>query len=472
MSWRKLIPVVLVLGAVGALAIYRAVREASFADMAHRRGNNLLYNALPEDLQKTPSYYVDLRRRLYQAVLSTDVRAMRRPIIAVCGDWVGPQGDKFFMLNWIEAQPTVDEVQFLAPGGTAVLSHHLTAEEDDANRSLAVNGIVFTAMVPLGPKDAALDEQPLRSQLVAVLLRNGRRISDPVSVMRLPPTVTPSSAPVSGIFGNSIGMQFAHIPAGLFMMGSPVTEKLRIEDERQHRVNITRPFLLAVHETTVAEFARFVNDTGYQTDAEKGGWAIGWVDKIEGTVKGASWRKPTIEQTPDDPVVCVSWNDAVAFCQWLSRKEGRKYRLLTEAEWEYACRAGTTSAYPWANDANGGSGWCNAADQTAKRERPLKVVFSWSDGYAFTSPVGIFRANPWGLHDMIGNANEWCADRYAEYPDNEVTDPAGPMQGSLRILRGGSWYSGPRTSRAAFRDRLAPTGCNFFSGFRVALDSE
>jgi sulfatase modifying factor 1 len=135
---------------------------------------------------------------------------------------------------------------------------------------------------------------------------------------------------------NSIGMTFAYIPSGTFAMGSPPTEGGRFPNELLHNVTITHAFLMGTTDVTVGQFAAFVKDTGYQTEAEKQGWAVGLHGQAFGKTDGASWRNPGFPQGQDHPVVEVSWNDAVAFNAWLSRKEGKRYRLPTEAEWEYA----------------------------------------------------------------------------------------------------------------------------------------
>src|SRR5204862_177213 len=133
-----------------------------------------------------------------------------------------------------------------------------------------------------------------------------------------------------------------------------------------------------MYQVTKGQFAAFVADRGYKTDAENRGYSYGWDGKQWGKVNGASWKKSGLDQTDDHPVVCVSHNDAVAFCRWLSKKTGKTVKLPTEAQWEYACRAGTTTAYQWGDDPNDGKGWCNAADETYKKTFADEVsYFSW-----------------------------------------------------------------------------------------------
>ena len=185
-----------------------------------------------------------------------------------------------------------------------------------------------------------------------------------------------------------------------------------------------------------------------------------------------SWRNAGFEQTDEHPVVNVSWNDAVAFCKWLSRKEGKTYRLPTEAEWEYACRAGTTTRYYSGDDPETLAEVGNVADATFKAKFPdWKYTIKASDGYVFTAPVGKFKPNAFGLYDMHGNAWQWCADWYGEdyYAASPADDPTGPDSVNGRVLRGSSWLSGPDSTRSARRIRYPPGNRFDFAGFRVAM---
>ena len=273
---------------------------------------------------------------------------------------------------------------------------------------------------------------------------------------------------------NSIGMRLVRIEPGTFLMGSPDTDKDAFDDEKpQHRVRITRPFYLGVHEVTRGQFRRFVDDTGYQTEAEKdgkGGW--GWNEdakKFEQNPK-YTWLNPGFEQTDEHPVVNVSWNDAVAFAEWLSRKEGVTYRLPTEAEWEYACRAGTTTKYCSGDDPEGLAAVANIADGTAKTKYPDWSTIAAQDGFIYTAPVGRYNPNAWGLFDMHGNVWEWCSDGYAAdyYKRSPVDDPPGPDGASDRVIRGGGWGYEPRRARSAYRGRFAPGYRSYNLGFRLA----
>ncbi len=230
----------------------------------------------------------------------------------------------------------------------------------------------------------------------------------------------------------SIGLKLVRIHPGEFTMGSPPSEENRMENEVSHRVKITRPFSMGIYPITRGQFAIFTRDSGYKTDAETDGNAWDFPGGKWTKVPQASWRNPGFGQTDDDPVVNVSWNDAVIFCNWLSRKENKTYRLPTEAEWEYACRAGTTTAYYNGND-----------------EKKVDAI-GWHLGNSgkHTHPVGQLAPNAWGLHDMLGNVFQWCGDFYGDYDTNEVQaiDPVGPIVGQEHpgnVARGGSWTNEP-----------------------------
>jgi formylglycine-generating enzyme required for sulfatase activity len=234
---------------------------------------------------------------------------------------------------------------------------------------------------------------------------------------------------------NSIGMKLILIPDGEFLMGSDDAVG------RKHRVHITRSFYLGRTEVTRGQFRRFVDEAGYRTEAEK---VVGESD---------TWQNPGFDQSDEDPVVNVSWNDAVAFCEWLSKKEGRTYRLPTEAEWEYACRAGTPTRYYFGND-------------------PTKLKeYAWFQGNSEekTHPVGQKYSNAWGLFDMHGNVWEWCRDEFAAdyYQRSPTDDPHGPDgESALRVWRGGSWLSRDPEVQAAIRVGRDPGSRSFAVGFR------
>lgn len=284
---------------------------------------------------------------------------------------------------------------------------------------------------------------------------------------------------------NSIGMMLVLIPPGEFSMGSTTTPEELVElfpgssirwfqrEYPSHTVQITQPYYLGAHEVTVAEFKQFVSTTGYRTTAETEGDAQVWKNTKLQTLNGASWRNPGLLQEPTSPVTCVSWDDAMAFCQWLSDKEGRSYRLPTESQWEYACRAGADTHFFWGDAPESGDGYLNAGDITGESEQ-LQFRYKPTDSPAneahLIAPVGSFKPNPFGLHDMAGNLWEWCSDWFGDYPSTEQQNPAGPSTGSHRVSRGGSWASASWNWRSSFRSRSPQQyrGCGL--GFRVALN--
>jgi len=234
---------------------------------------------------------------------------------------------------------------------------------------------------------------------------------------------------------NSAGMKFVLIPAGEFLMGSSDGDS---NERPPHKVRITKPFYLGQYEVTVGQFRQFVSESGYAD----------WNDR---------WETAFPSQTDNHPVVGVSWDAAKAFCDWLSKKEHKEYRLPTEAEWEYACRAGSVGKY------------CFGDDEAALGE------YAWhsGDSGSQTHVVGQKKPNAWALHDMHGNAREWCADWYGSdyYGSSPTDDPKGPSSGAfplLRVVRGGSWSSAARLSRSAHRTADSQDCILHFEGFRVA----
>lgn len=257
--------------------------------------------------------------------------------------------------------------------------------------------------------------------------------------------------------------EMAVVPAGSFLLGSPADEAGRRDDEGpQRRVVIAEPLAVGRYEISRGEYEAFVRASGHPvgvgclTDrVTRGTWAMDEVSTL---------RDPNFRQGDDHPVVCISWEDAQAYVAWLNRLvPGAGYRLPTEAEWEYAARAGSAAPYPWGADADQGCAHMNGVDQTARAAYPDWVALDCSDGALNTAPVGSYRPNAFGLYDMIGNVAEWVEDcstsTYAETPAAEGCE--------RRIVRGGSWGSTAPNLRTADRFRQPPGHRDDSIGIRV-----
>jgi formylglycine-generating enzyme required for sulfatase activity len=351
-------------------------------------------------------------------------------------------------------------IRLLSPEGTLVV------EVDDPGVSVVVDGgdIVIAGAgareIRLRPGqykvEASKDGKLVRQELVTVS-RNGRqvvRLSKEAGLGGHVANVDRAKADgPPADYTNMLGMTFKLIPAGKFTMGSPqqeidrclelvgndedLKERLRSEGP-EHDVEITRPFHLGTTEVTVGQFRQFLEaNPTYNVGDER-------------------WKSPGFFQSDNHPVVYVSWDNAVDFCLWLSEKEGKHYRLPTEAEWEYSCRAGKS-----------GTRYCSGDDEEQLQQ------YAWygknSDGR--THPVGRKQPNAWGLYDMHGNAWEWCKDFYHPnyYRSSPVKDPMGPFRDITRVGRGGSFELPAEICRSAHRSHVVAEYRNYNLGFRVLL---
>ena len=242
---------------------------------------------------------------------------------------------------------------------------------------------------------------------------------------------------------NSQGMTLVRVEPGTFQMGlSPqVMKQSGFRHQAGHQVTLTKPYYLGAYEVSNREYERFDAAHAEQRPPYQRG------------AKG-----------DDHPVQPVTWQESQRFCRWLSQIEGRLYRLPTEAEWEYACKAGTQTRLYW-----GDAFW----DRNKANSYGLKtVVETWSeDGYKFTAPVGCYPPNPWGLYDMIGNAREWVNDWYEPYPTNDVVDPTGPPgSGHYRVMKGSGWMTQVRFLTGSTRDGNNPADRWDVNGFRLLCE--
>ena len=258
------------------------------------------------------------------------------------------------------------------------------------------------------------------------------------------------------------------VPMGSFDMGSPEDELGRYRSEGPvHRVTIDYELDVGVHEVNVREFRRFVEDSGFRPDGpcwtlESTDWSQ-WRER-----RNRDWQNPGFAQSDTHPVTCVSWNDANAYVEWLSNTTDEKWRLLSEAEWEYAARAGTTTSRFWGDDASAQCDYANGADQSTDFLRRT----SCQDRHAQTSPVGSFKGNAFGLYDVMGNVSEWTADCWNPSYHGAPTDgsPWLSERCDYRVIRSGSRYLTPAGLRSAHRDKHAPFIRNHSTGFRVARE--
>lgn len=315
---------------------------------------------------------------------------------------------------------------------------------------------------------------------------------------------------------SSVGLTLRLIEAGRFEMGendlgpgfSKDHSEFQTGDVRPvHPVVLTKPYYLATTEVTVGQFKQFVADTGYKTSAETNATGgVGWdptppKDNPRGVSTfrdggGFNWKQPGFDQEDSHPVTGVSFTDAKAFCAWLSKKEGVNYRLPTEAEWEYAARAGNDSFFSFGNPYRGViQRFANIGNVELELAFPDRVRRQWlvdvkvdpADKHVFTAPVGSYLANPWGLFDTYGNVWEWCEDdyldtAYAPYVSQgyhqvrkRAIDPLNTEkwsnQGEWRVIRGGSWFNSPIQCRSSCRGYFEASDAACYIGFRVARDA-
>ncbi len=317
----------------------------------------------------------------------------------------------------------------------------------------------------------------VRGNQVVLKKSKGEIISLPIARLSKPdqeyiqslenPKPKDNAPPATETITNSLGMKLKLIPPGEFVMGSPEAEEKREDRERQYRVQITRGFYIGVTEVTQQQWLRVMRSRP-------------WHDK---TSSEARHLRVTVREGRNHPALHLSWEDAVLFCNQLSEKEklapcykiellasatpndpqglrveflpqGTGYRLPTEAEWEYACRAGTTTTYSLGNDKTrlGDHVWYDANSKKNMRGE---------------HQVGTKLPNPWGLHDMHGSAYEWCQDWLGEYDTSAATNPTGPAQGVSRVFRGGSAGAADSCCRSAFRRGARPTNRSYAVGLRV-----
>jgi formylglycine-generating enzyme required for sulfatase activity len=262
------------------------------------------------------------------------------------------------------------------------------------------------------------------------------------------------------------------VPTGEFIMGS-ANERVAgdgggpVNEGPQHRVVIRQPIAVGRFEVTRDQFEAFVQASGYRI----GDRCYTFENNTPEERANRSFRNPGFPQTGAHPAVCINWQDAKAYVHWLSQTTGKAYRLLSEAEWEYAARAGSTLRHGFAKDAAEACKFANGADQSARRAMlPANVFMTCTDGYPYTAPVGSYSANAFGLFDLLGNVWEWTEDCF--YDDYVAASSDGSARSAVfcanRTVRGGSWFSSGDSLRPAIRARAAASARHDDIGFRVA----
>ena len=300
-----------------------------------------------------------------------------------------------------------------------------TGDEDSCDLSEALQKSFSTDKLVLLPPETAQRLHPFVGALQG-WFHGVQDNSDEVARLWLLPPNSIELAP-------EVWIELQLIPAGTFLMGTPETEKERDPNETQHEVTLTQPFLIGKYPVTQAQWE---------------------------AVMGSN---PSYFQGDNLPVEEVSWDDAQSFCGKVHEKTGHTVCLPTEAQWEYSCRAGTSTPFHFGQELNGTQANCDGNYPYGTTQKGPYL--------GKTSPVGSYPANAWGLYDMHGNVWEWCQDWHGDYPKQSVTDPRGPEVGSDRVLRGGGWSNGAVHCRSAFRYWLDPSYRLDWNGFRLALGS-
>ncbi len=298
---------------------------------------------------------------------------------------------------------------------------------------------------PRGESDPTDDILGRAAELLAVPLPEIHEGPDagPLTVTRHESQGEPEAGTTSTVdLGGGVTLELVWVPPGTFMMGSPESEEGRDDDEVQHQVTLTKGFWLGKYEVTQAQWKAVMGNTvGQQRDRANKEWPL----RGEGA---------------DYPIYYVSWDDCQAFIKRINAKGQGTFRLPTEAEWEYACRAGTQTPFYF-------------GETISTEQANYDGDYTYGSGKkgvdrGKTTSVGSVRPNAWGLHDMHGNVLEWCQDWYGSYPSGSVTDPPGPSTGSYRVARGGCWSGSPRSCRSAIRSGRDPGTRSDLLGFRLA----
>jgi formylglycine-generating enzyme required for sulfatase activity len=332
--------------------------------------------------------------------------------------------------------------------GLSVLFAALSAM-GSAQSAPSPNAAGFAAWTPVQPNQAA--------QIAAVKAQTAAMVaaySAGVGAVDQPPVIWRVKGAITEIWDAPFAPRMVVIPAGEYTMGSADSEPGRKANEGpSHRVRISYPFAVSKYAITVGQFAAFIKDSGHRIEP---GACYFYKDAHYQNANACSWRTPGFVQGDNEPVVGISWKDSQAYAAWLSQKTGAVYRLLSEAEFEYADRAGTTTAYWWGDDPLQACAHANGADRKTASDPQFTDwrVNGCDDGYVYTAPVDAFGPNPFGLYGMTGNAFTHIADCWNETYAGAPVDGSAWMTGACgqHVVRGGAWAETPAVLRSAARN--------------------
>ena len=439
--------------------IHFATRPGSVA--ADGTGSNGLYTSQLLRFIDSPDLPVETMLKRVSAAVTLESKKQQEPWTegSIVGEFYFKPGA---MATTVKPEPVTSDAQVEQQGWAAAQSGNTVA-----------GYTAYLQEYPQGRYAAA-------ARIAIASLRAQVAIVQAQPVAQVAPLPTTSLAAGQTIKDCAVCPEMVLIPAGSFRMGSPDSEKDRWPDGREgpvHAVRIGYSFAMGKHELTRGEFSRFAAASGYKTEAERTSGCLAWDGKAWAYDASKNWRNPGFAQADSHPVVCVSWNDAQAYLAWLNEKSpGKGFRLPSEAEWEYAARAGQgATRYPWGDDLSYSMicDFANGMDTTGKAQVPgiTWTAASCSDGHAYTAPAGSFKANAFGLYDMHGNVWEWVQDVWHENYQGAPSDGSAWLTGgdqARRVLRGGAWNISPGYLRSAYRGHIAPDFRDDNTGMRIA----